>query len=58
MYQDRLYTKRWKGNFSKANLPATTSSGSTVVAFDVDGDGDLDIFRGGEVLPIEYQDHH
>jgi hypothetical protein len=54
MYQDRLYLNDGKGNFSKSTLPVTASSGSTVIAFDVDGDGDLDIFRGGEVVPHQY----
>ena len=54
MYQDRLYINDGKGNFSRSSLPATASSGSCVIAFDVDGDGDLDIFRGGEILPHQY----
>ena len=54
MYQDRLYINDGKGNFSKAISPATVSSGSAVISFDADGDGDLDIFRGGEVLPHQY----
>ena len=54
LYQDRLYLNDGKGNFSKSSLPVTASSGSTVIAIDVDGDGDLDIFRGGEVLPHQY----
>ncbi len=54
LYQDRLYLNDGKGNFSKSSLPVTASSGSTVIAFDLDGDGDLDIFRGGEVLPHQY----
>jgi hypothetical protein len=54
MYADRLYINDGKGNFSKQASPITVSSGSCVVPFDVDGDGDLDIFRGSEVLPHQY----
>jgi enediyne biosynthesis protein E4 len=56
MYQDRLYLNDGKGNFSKANqaIPVTASSGSCIAVFDMDADGDLDIFRGGEVLPHKY----
>ncbi|TWI79199.1 VCBS repeat protein [Lacibacter cauensis] len=54
MYQDRLYLNDGKGNFSKGMLPATVSSGSCVAVFDMDGDGDLDVFRGGEVVAHQY----
>ena len=54
MYQDRLYLNDGKGNFTKSALPVTGSSGSCVAVFDVDGDGDLDIFRGGEVVANKY----
>jgi len=56
MYQDRLYINDSKGNFSRASqpLPATLSSGSCITVFDFDGDGDLDVFRGGEVVPHKY----
>ncbi len=54
MYQDRLYLNDGKGNFSKSTLPSTLSSGSCVAVFDFDGDGDMDIFRGGEVVAHKY----
>jgi len=54
MYADRLYLNDGMGNFSKQASPITVSSGSCVVPFDVDGDGDLDVFRGSEVLPHQY----
>lgn len=54
MYQDRLYLNDGKGNFTKSALPATLSSGSCIAVFDFDGDGDKDIFRGGEVVAHKY----
>ncbi|WP_290789998.1 VCBS repeat-containing protein [Flavihumibacter sp. UBA7668] len=54
MYQDRLYHNNGKGGFSAAELPVTTSSGSCVTFYDIDADGDLDIFRGGLVVPHQY----
>ncbi len=54
LYHDRLYMNDGKGNFTGSSLLPTASSGSCVVAFDFDGDGDLDIFRGGEVVAHKY----
>ena len=50
-FEDHIYWNDGKGNFSGREnvLPATTSSGGAVVVFDMDGDGDLDIFRGSQV---------
>ena len=54
--QDRLYLNDGKGKFRKAEgfLPSETASGSRVVAADYDGDGHVDLFVGGRVVPWAY----
>ena len=54
--QDRLYFNTGHGHFRKATgaLPTEHESGSRVVALDYDGDGAMDLFVGGRVVPGRY----
>jgi enediyne biosynthesis protein E4 len=54
--QDRLYLNDGRGHFHKASgsLPTEHSSGSRVAAADYDGDGHIDLFVGGRVVPSHY----
>ncbi|HEV7993761.1 MAG TPA: VCBS repeat-containing protein [Gemmatimonadaceae bacterium] len=55
-YQARLYLNDGHGGFTLAPdaLPGVSTSASSVVAADYDGDGDLDLFIGGRVIPGKY----
>lgn len=54
--QDRLYINNGKGEFAKDSLalPLMLQAGSSVVAVDYDGDGDLDLFVAGRAVPGRY----
>ena len=52
-WQCRLYLNNGKGNFSKSenSLPSFKDFGLRAAAHDYDGDGDLDLFIGGRLVP-------
>lgn len=56
LLQDRLYLNNGNGTFTKSidDLPLMENSNACIRPFDIDGDGDLDLFIGGRIVPGNY----
>jgi hypothetical protein len=53
-YSDRLYLNTSKGFIKSDAIPAMKKSGKCVRAADFDGDGHMDLFLGGRIVPGKY----
>ncbi len=54
LYRDRIYYNDGRGNFTKRTFLPSRSSGSSIAPYDIDQDGDMDLFIGGQVIANRY----
>ncbi|MBP2833006.1 VCBS repeat-containing protein [Aquimarina sp. U1-2] len=55
LLQDRIYENDGSGNFKRAlALPEIHTNSNAIAASDIDQDGDIDLFIGGDVIPGQY----
>jgi len=56
IYQDRIYINDGRGSFERKPdiLPENRNNTSVVCPFDIDHDGDLDLFVGSRSIPMNY----
>ena len=52
--QNRLYLNDGKARFKRAALPSNMGNTSVLIPFDMEGDGDLDVFAASRSMPANY----